>query len=283
MAYGFNPNGLLDTFSPTALRERVAIVTGGGTGIGQGIALEMSRVGANIVVAARNLERLERTAEEIQARGRRALAIQCDVRDTDQIQGVVDKTLQEFGKIDILVNNAAGRFDIPSENLSKNGWYVVVNIVLNGTWYCSQEVGRVMIKQGGGNIINIISNSPWLGSVYAAHSAAAKSGVWSMTKTLAAEWGKYNIRVNGIAPLAPVGDVINRSSLPEDVLQNPSGETRGLPLGRAGDTREIAWAALFLASDASSYVTGHTLDVTGASWLGRRPQRRRAGRTGRTE
>jgi len=200
MAYGFNPNGLLDTFSPTALRERVAIVTGGGTGIGQGIALEMSRVGANIVVAARNLERLERTAEEIQARGRRALAIQCDVRDTDQIQNVVDKTIQEFGKIDILVNNAAGRFNIPSEDLSYNGWHSVVNIVLHGTWYFSQAVAKQMIKQGGGNIINIISNSAWLGSSHVIHSAASKSAVWNLTKTLGAEWGKYNIRVNSISP-----------------------------------------------------------------------------------
>ena len=282
MAYPINPNVMYDVYSPTALKDRVAIVTGGGTGLGKAIATEFARVGANLVLAARNLERLDKAAEEIRSIGAKVITVQTDIREVEHVRNLVQRTMDEFGKIDILVNNAAGRFDIPSENLSKNGWYVVVNIVLNGTWYCSQEVGRVMIKQGGGNIINIISNSPWLGSVYAAHSAAAKSGVWSMTKTLAAEWGKYNIRVNGIAPLAPVGDVINRSSLPEDVLQNPSGETRGLPLGRAGDTREIAWAALFLASDASSYVTGHTLDVTGASWLGRRPQRRRAGRTGRT-
>ena len=157
MSYGFNPTALLDTFSPTALKDKVAIITGGGTGIGKGIALEMARVGANVVVAARNLERLERAAEEIQVLGRRSMAIQCDVRDTDQIANVVDKTFQEFGKIDILVNNAAGRFDIASEDLSYNGWHSVVNIVLHGSWYFTQAVAKQMIQQGGGNIINIIA------------------------------------------------------------------------------------------------------------------------------
>ena len=267
MAYGFNPNGLLDTFSPTALRERVAIVTGGGTGIGQGIALEMSRVGANIVVAARNLERLERTAEEIRARGRRALAIQCDVRDTDQIQGVVDKTLQEFGKIDILVNNAAGRFNIPSEDLSYNGWHSVVNIVLHGTWYFSQTVAKQMIKQGGGNIINIISNSAWLGSAHVIHSAASKSAVWNLTKTLGAEWGKYNIRVNSIVPSA-----VTEWSQSQSTPEQQERRARNAPLGRAGTVQEVGWMAVFLASDASSYITGECVDGSGAGWLGRRGQ-----------
>lgn len=270
MPYPINPNVMYDVYSPIALKDRVAIVTGGGTGLGKAIATEFARVGASLALAARNLERLDLAAEELRALGARVITVQTDIREVEQVRGMVARTLEEFGTIDILVNNAAGRFDIPSENLSKNGWYVVVNTVLNGTWYCTQEVGRVMIKQGGGNIINIISNSPWLGSVYAAHSAASKAGVWSMTKSLAAEWGKYNIRVNGIAPLAPVGNTINRSSLPENV-RSRGGSSR-YPLGRAGTPQEIAWAALFLASDASSYVTGHTLDVTGASWLGRRPQ-----------
>lgn len=272
MPYPVNPNVMYDVYSPTALKDRVAIVTGGGTGLGKAIATEFAKVGAHLALAARNLERLDQAAEEIRQYGTKVITVQTDIREVEQVKNLVQRTVDEYGKIDILVNNAAGRFDTPTENLSKNGWYVVVNIVLNGTWYCSQEVGKVMIKQGGGNIINIISNSAWLGSAYAAHSAASKAGVWSMTKTLAAEWGKYNIRVNAIAPLAPVGPTINRSSLPEELTQGASSDGRNLPLGRPGVPQEIAWAALFLASDASSYVTGHGLDVTGASWLGRRPE-----------
>ena len=282
MPYPVNPNVMYDVYSPTALKDRVAIITGGGTGLGKAIATEFAKVGCHLVLAARNMERLDAAAEEIRQYGTKVTTVQTDIRHVDQVKNMVQHTVDEFGRIDIMVNNAAGRFDIPTENLSRNGWYVVVNIVLNGTWYCSQEAGKQMIKQGGGSIINIISNSAWLGSVYVAHSAAAKAGVWSMTKTLAAEWGKYNIRVNGIAPLAPVGPTINnRSSLPQEVTEGDGeGGGRDLPLGRTGVPQEIAWAALFLASDAASYVTGHCLDVTGASWLGRRPQGRQRASAG---
>ncbi|MBI2886354.1 MAG: SDR family oxidoreductase [Chloroflexi bacterium] len=271
MAYGFNPNALLDTFSPTALKDRVAIITGGGTGIGRGIALEMARVGARVVVCARNLDRLEHTAEQVRSLGRRSLAIQCDVRDTDQIQQVVDRTLAEFGRIDILVNNAAGRFNIPSEDLTYNGWHAVVNTVLHGTWYFSQAAGKQMIQQGGGNIINIVATSAWLGSAEVIHSAASKAAVWNLTKTLGAEWGKYNIRVNCIVPSA-VTEWTQSQSTPEQQERR----ARNAPLGRAGTVQEVGWMAIFLASDAASYITGECLDGSGAGWLGRR----RTGRWG---
>ena len=269
MAYGFNANALLDTFSPTALRERVAIITGGGTGIGKGIALEMAKVGASIVVCARNTERLERTVEEVKVMGRRAMAVQCDVRDADQIQNVVDKTLQEFGKIDILVNNAAGRFNIPSEDLSYNGWHAVVNTVLHGSFYFSQAVGKHMIERGGGSIINIIANSAWLGSTEVIHSASSKAAVWNLTKTLGAEWGKYNIRVNCIVPSAVTEWSQSQSSPEQQALQGQRA-----PLRRAGTVQEVGWMAVFLASDASSYITGECMDGSGASWLGRMNQAR---------
>ena len=269
MAYGFNPNALLDTFAPTALKDRVAIVTGGGTGIGKGIALEMARVGANIVACARNVERIEKTAEEVKVIGRRSMALQCDVRDPDQIESVVDRTLQEFGRIDILVNNAAGRFNIPSEDLSYNGWHAVVNTVLHGTYYFSQAVAKHMIAQERGNIINIIANSAWLGSAEVIHSAASKAAVWNLTKTMGAEWGKYGIRVNCIVPSA-VTEWSQSQSSPEQQAR----QGQRAPLRRQGTVREVGWMAVFLASDASSYITGECLDGSGASWLGRMNQAR---------
>ena len=267
MAYPVNADVMYDVFSPTVLKDMVAIVTGGGTGLGKAIATEYARVGARLVLAARNQERLEHAAEELRALGAQVLPLRTDVRDISMVREMVRRTLESFGRIDVLVNNAGARFDSPSEDLSQNGWYVIA-----GTWYCTQEVGRVMIEQGGGKIINMVSTSPWLGSAYAAHSAATKAGVWSMTKTLAAEWGKYSIRVNGIAPYAPVGPTIDRSSLPQGV--DMATVYSDLPLGRPGLPQEVAWAAVFLASEASSALTGHILDVSGASWLGRRPDAR---------
>jgi len=265
-----NPHVMYDVFAPMALKDRVAIITGGGTGLGLAIATEYARVGARLVLAARKLDRLEQAAEGLRALGARVLPVACDVRDRAAVEAMVAATTAEFGRLDILVNNAGARFDTPSESLSKNGWLVINNIVLNGTWHCSQEAARVMIPQGGGTIINIVSNSPWLGSVYAVHSAAAKTGVWALTRTLAAEWRPHNIRVSGIAPYAPVGDVIDRSSLPPGVDMHSVWHL--LPLGRPGLPQEVAWAAVFLASAAGAGITGHTMDLTGASWLGRRPE-----------
>ena len=270
MPYPVNPNVMYDVFAPMALKDRVAIITGGGTGLGLAIATEYAKVGARLVLAARQLDRLEQAAEGLRALGARVLTVETDVRDRGMVAAMVRRTVEEFGRLDILVNNAGARFDTPSEALSRNGWYVINNIVLNGAWHCTQEAAQVMIPQGGGRIINIISNSPWLGSVYAAHSAAAKTGVWAMTRTLATEWRKHRIRVNGIAPYAPVGEVIDRSSLPPGVDMNSVWAS--LPLGRPGTPREVAWAAVFLASEASAGLTGHTIDLTGTSWLGRRPE-----------
>ena len=265
-----NPNVMYDVFAPMALKDRVAVITGGGTGLGLAIATEYAKVGAQLVLAARKLDRLEQAAEGLRELGAKVLTVETDVRDRGMVAAMVQRTVAEFGRLDILVNNAGARFDAPSETLSRNGWFVINNIVLNGTWHCTQEAARVMIPRGGGRIINIISNSPWLGSVYAAHSAAAKTGVWAMTRTLAAEWRKYHIRVNGIAPYAPVGEVIDRSSLPPGVDMNSVWSS--LPLGRPGTPQEVAWAAVFLASEGSAGLTGHTMDLTGASWLGRRPE-----------
>ena len=272
MPYPINPDVMYDVFAPNVLKDQTAIITGGGSGLGKAIATEYAKVGANLVISSRNLERLDATAAELREYGASVLATQTDVRDAASVQAMVQQTLDEFGRLDILVNNAGARFDTPSETLSKNGWYVINNIVLNGTWYCSQEAGKAMIAQGqGGCIINIVSNSPWLGSVYAAHSAAAKTGVWTMTKTLAAEWREYGIRVNGIAPYAPVGDVIDRSTLPEGVDMEQVWSN--LPLGRPGQPVEVGWIAVFLASEAAGALTGYTIDATGGSWLGRRPER----------
>src|SRR5437016_8903773 len=185
-----------------ALDGRVAIVTGGGTGIGRAIALEYARLGARLVLASRSPEHLEPAAEELGAKpGAEVLAVPMDVRVPEQVERLCDETVRRFGSIDILVNNAAGNFICPAEKLSPNGWNAVVNIVLNGTFYCSRAAGLRMIASGrGGSILNIVATYAWTGGPGTIHSACAKAGVVSMTRTLAVEWARYKIRVNAIAP-----------------------------------------------------------------------------------
>ncbi|MBI2847519.1 MAG: SDR family oxidoreductase [Chloroflexi bacterium] len=256
-------------FKDNILSGQVAVVTGGGTGIGKGIALEFAKVGADVVVASRKMENLEKVASEIRALGRRSLAIQTDVRNTEQVDEMVKRTVSEFGKLDILVNNAAGNFRVPAEELSINGWLAVVNIVLNGTFYCSRAAAKVMIPLKRGKIINITSTAPWTGAAGTVHSASAKAGVWTMTKTLAIEWAKYGITVNDIAP-GPTETEGAKGAL----WSEPGAYERikeGIPLKRFGSVEEIAWAAVFLASEAANFITGATLVVDGGAWIaGRR-------------
>jgi len=248
------------TNSPFDLKDKVAIVTGGGTGIGRGIAIEFARVGADVVVASRNLENLEKVTAEIMSLGRRALAIATDVRKPEDVDTMVKRTLEEFGQVDILVNNAGAGFNCLPEDMSPGAWDVIMNIDLRGVFLCSRDAGKVMIQQKKGKIINISSIAGVYGSPMMAHYGAAKAGVINFTKSLAGAWAKHNINVNCIAP----GPVLTEGYQ----IVRDAGGLGDLPPGRNalnrwGRPEEIAYAAIFLASEASSFVTGETICADG--------------------
>jgi NAD(P)-dependent dehydrogenase (short-subunit alcohol dehydrogenase family) len=255
-------------FIPTLLEGQVAVVTGGGTGIGLAIAARLGALGARVVIGSRNSENLERGSAELRRAGLDPLAVQVDVRNPEQVDELVARTVRHFGHIDILINNAAGNFVCRAEELSPNGWNAVIGIVLNGSFYCSRAVGRHMIGRGkGGAIVSILANYVWTGSAGTIHSAAAKAGVMSMTQTLAVEWASHGIRVNAVAP-GPVespGAAKQLWSTPEAVRRI----TDMVPLKRWGKPEEIADAVAFLVAPGAGYITGEILTVDGGAWLGR--------------
>jgi len=246
------------------LTDRVAIITGGGTGIGQGIALEFAKAGADIVLASRKIPNLEKVVGEIKALGRRALAIGTDVRIPEQVDSMVKQTVDAFGKIDILVNNAGASFVCPLEDITPNGWDAVIGVNLKGPYLCCRAAGKVMIGQKSGKIINISSVAGIIGTPGLAHYGAAKAGLINFTKSLAAEWAKYNIYVNCIAP----GWIRTEGAYAAADMASEEKITKGIPLGRTGQPAEIGSVAVFLASEASSYLTGETLAVQGGPWIG---------------
>ena len=255
-------------FIPTLLEGQVAVVTGGGTGIGLAIARRFGALGARVVIGSRNSENLERGSAELRRAGLDPLAVQVDVRNPEQVDEMVERTIRHFGHIDILVNNAAGNFVCKAEDLSPNGWNSVIGIVLSGSFYCSRAVGRHMIaRDRGGSIVSILANYVWTGSAGTIHSAAAKAGVMSMTQTLAAEWAAHGIRVNAVAP----GPIESAGAARQ--LWNTSEAVQRItdmvPLKRWGRPEEIADAVAFLVAPGSSYITGEILTVDGGAWLGR--------------
>lgn len=257
-------------FSSTMLEDRVAVVTGGGTGIGLAVAKRLGALGARIVIGSRNSANLESGSAELLHAGLDPLTVQVDVRNPEQVDELVERTVKHFGHIDILVNNAAGNFICRAEDLSPNGWNAVVGIVLNGAFYCSRAVGRHMIQRGaGGSIVSILANYVWTGSAGTVHSAAAKAGVMSLTQTLAVEWARHNIRVNAVAPgpIESPGAAKQLWNTPEAVNRI----TEAVPLKRWGRPEEVADAVAFLVSSHAGYITGEVLTVDGGSWLGRGP------------
>jgi NAD(P)-dependent dehydrogenase (short-subunit alcohol dehydrogenase family) len=244
---------------------QTVIVTGGGTGLGRAIALEFARVGASIAILSRGEEHRAAGVAAVRALGARALGVACDVRQPDAVAAAFDAVEAELGLASVLVNNAAGNFPVPAEDLSPNGWRAVVDSVLNGTFYCSREFGRRHLAAGTpGSIVNIGAAYAWTGGPGFAHSAAAKAGVKNLTETLAVEWGPYGIRVNGLVPgLFPHEDEV---AAIRGVPERGVAEDRRAPAGRVGRPRELGWAATFLASPFAGYITGHTLVVDGANW-----------------
>ncbi len=250
------------------LDGRVAIITGGGTGIGRAIAFEYARLGARLTLASRSLEHLEPTAVELRAKGADVLVVPLDVRVPEQVDQMCKETLQRFGAIDVLVNNAAGNFICPAEKLSVNGWNAVVNIVLNGAFYCSRAAGLHMIESGkGGSILNIVAAYAWTGGPGTIHSACAKAGVVTMTRTLAVEWARYKIRVNAISP-GPV-ETEGASSRLWSSTDARAAMLKTIPRGRIGVPKEIAHAAAYLVSEYADFITGEVLVMDGGQWLGK--------------
>ena len=244
------------------------IVTGGGSGLGRAMAEHLATLGAFVVVAGRRSEPLAETVAHIARAGGRADAVVTDVRDPDAVQRLVDRTVEAHGRVDDLINNAAGNFISRAEDLSPNGWRAVVDIVLSGTFFCSRAAGKAMIADGkGGAILNIVASYAWTGGPGTVHSAAAKAGVVSLTQTLASEWGPHGIRVNALSP-----GIVNTPGSAEKLF--PTEQIRDriaqrVPMRRLGTEAEIAAAAAYLLSDDASYVNGSVLVVDGGLWLSR--------------
>jgi len=250
-----------------SLQGKVAIITGGGTGIGLAIAKRFGALGATLVIGSRNARNLERGSADLRLAGYDSLAVQIDVRKIDQVDEMVHRVLHHYGRIDILVNNAAGNFICRAEELSPNGWDAVIGTVLNGSFYCSRAVGRHMIDRGkGGSIVSILANYVWTGSAGTVHSAAAKAGVMSMTQTLAVEWARHQIRVNAVAPgpIESAGAARQLWNSPEAVERI----TQTVPLQRWGRPSEVADAVAFLVSSEAGFITGETLTIDGGARLG---------------
>jgi peroxisomal 2,4-dienoyl-CoA reductase len=257
------PEGRRMVFQSGLFKDQVALVTGGGTGICRGIALALAAHGCDVVITSRRREHLDPTAEEIRGMGRRGLALAADVRDSAAIDGVVESTVNELGRLDILINGAAGNFICLAEELSPNGFGAVVDIDLKGTFNASRAA-LPHLKVRGGSIINISATLHYLGTIGQAHASAAKAGVDALTRNLAVEWGRYGIRVNGIAPGLTEGTEGARR------LTNDSSREAAVkqcPLGRLTAIDDVSNAVLFLASRAASFVTGVTMVVDGGLWL----------------
>jgi NAD(P)-dependent dehydrogenase (short-subunit alcohol dehydrogenase family) len=251
------PDGTFDGVS--------VLVTGGGTGLGKAIAVEFARLGADIVIASRKPEHLEQGEAALGELDARVATVGCDIRDPEQIGQAFDAAEQAFGLPGVLINNAAANFPVPAEDMSPNAWRTVVDITLNGTFFCAREFARRHLAAGTpGSIVNVGASYAWTGGPGFAHSAAAKAGVKNMVETLAVEWGPYGIQVNGLVP-----GLFPHEDMTADIrgnLDRTHEKDRVQPALRVGRLRELGWAATFLASPYARFVSGHTLVVDGANW-----------------
>ena len=266
-------------FRPGLFDGQVALVTGGATGIGYGIAELLGGLGAHVVIASRKQEKLDVAAESLSKNGARVSTVSIDVRDADRVKAMIEQVQRDRGRIDILVNNAAGNFYSPSESLSPNAWKSVIEIDLNGTFFCSQAVFPVMKAQGSGCIISISMTLHYRGWPLMAHATAAKAGIDALTRTLALEWARYGIRVNAVAPGPIPTEGVRKAFTPpsssgvpdvfavERALEDYA--RKSIPLGRWGAPKDIANMVAFLASPAADWVTGSIFVVDGGEWLAR--------------
>ncbi|PGL69723.1 2,4-dienoyl-CoA reductase [Bacillus sp. AFS055030] len=253
------------------MKDKVVIITGGSSGLGKAIAMRFAKEGAKVVIVGRDLEKLNNAKEEIEQSDGQVLSIDMDVRNPELIKNMVNEVDQTFGTIDFLVNNTASNFICAAEDLSVNGWNTVINSVLNGTFYCSSEVGRYMIQHKiKGAITNIIATYAWDAGPGVIHSASAKAGVLAMTRTLAVEWGrKYGIRVNAIAP-GPIERTDGAAKLwLSDELENRT--LQSVPLGRLGTPEEIAGLCAYIFSNEAGYINGSCFTMDGGQSLHQYP------------
>ncbi len=251
-------------FKQSILKNKTIVITGGGTGLGKSMAQRFGELGANLVIASRKMDVLEKSAEELRKTGSNVLPVSCDVRKLNDVREMVKQTSDTFGQIDVLVNNAAGNFISPTERLTEGAFKVIIDIVLMGTIHCSLAVGKKMINQKKGAILNIVTTYAWTGSGYVVPSACAKAGVLALTRSLAVEWGTYGIRTNAIAPGPfPTEGAWNR-------LVPPGFEEKmkeRIPSKRFGEPRELANLATFLVSDYSGFINGEVVTIDGGEWL----------------
>ena len=250
-------------FVDEILKDRVAFVTGGGTGITGGVARAFAEAGAGVALVSRKMDHLQPAADAINHNGGNAFPVAADVRNVEQVEQAVAKTIEHFGKIDIVVNGAAGNFLCTAEELSPNGFGTVVDIDLKGTFNVCRAA-FAQLKEHRGQILNISATLHYIGTPMQLHVSAAKAGVDALTRNLAVEWGRYGIRVNAIAP-GPIEDTEGMQRLvPEPVKDHLR---KSIPLRRFGRIADIEKAAIFICSDAASYINGTVLVVDGGQWL----------------
>jgi peroxisomal 2,4-dienoyl-CoA reductase len=259
-------------FDPALLAGRVALVTGGGTGIGFGIAECLARAGADVAIASRNRDHLEPSAEALRRHGTRVAAVEANVRDPESAARAVGRVVDELGRLDILVNNAAGNFYAPSATLSPNGWKAVVETDLFGTFYCCQAAYPALRAAGGGRVVSISMTLHYRGWPQMAHATAAKAGVDALTRTLAVEWAPDRITVNAVAPGPIPTEGVRKAFTPPnadapDVFRMDQYAARAIPLGRWGTPEDVGQMVTYLAGPGGDWITGAVFVVDGGSWL----------------